>query len=178
MKTYAHPLAIASLALLSLLGGGCATLTEDPMTPVALSFSDGSQGKVSLTNKRGAWEAKLPSTVSVRKSDDGLRYEATTNDGRRSTGVIPSTMGAKIIASAVFIDFGIVDAITDKHREYPASYVIGIEPSQAAPQQTPSQSMPAATTETRLAELERLRKDGVISNEEYEKKRREIIDKL
>jgi hypothetical protein len=37
-------------------------------------------------------------------------------------------MGGKIIASAVFLDFGIVDAITDKHREYPASYVIPVNP--------------------------------------------------
>ena len=37
-----------------------------------------------------------------------------------------STVGAKIVASAVFIDFGITDAITDKHRDYPASFVIPI----------------------------------------------------
>jgi predicted unusual protein kinase regulating ubiquinone biosynthesis (AarF/ABC1/UbiB family) len=36
-------------------------------------------------------------------------------------------MGAKIVASAIFLDFGIVDAITDKHREYPANYVIPIK---------------------------------------------------
>jgi len=35
-------------------------------------------------------------------------------------------MGGKIIASAVFLDFGIVDSITDKHREYPPSFVIPI----------------------------------------------------
>lgn len=160
------------------LMSGCATLTEDAMTPVSLSLSDGSQGKVSLTNKRGGWEAKIPGTVSVRKSDDGLRYEATSNDGRKATGVIPSTMGAKIIASAVFLDFGIVDAITDKHREYPASFVIPIEPRPTDPKDTSSQPLPAATPEARLAELERLHKAGVISNEEYEKKRRDIIDKL
>jgi hypothetical protein len=36
-------------------------------------------------------------------------------------------MGGKIVASAVFIDFGITDAIIDKHREYPASFVIPIK---------------------------------------------------
>lgn len=148
------------------------------MTPVSLSLSDGSQGKVSLTNKRGAWDTKIPGTVSVRKSDDGLRYEATSNDGRKATGVIPSTMGAKIIASAVFLDFGIVDAITDKHREYPASFVIPIEPRPTDQKDISSQSMPPATPESRLAELERLHKAGVINSEEYEKKRREIIEKL
>ena len=37
---------------------------------------------------------------------------------------IPSRMGGKIIASAIFLDFGIVDSITDKHREYPAQIVL------------------------------------------------------
>ncbi len=36
-------------------------------------------------------------------------------------------MGGKIIASAVFLDFGITDAITDKHRRHPASFVIPIK---------------------------------------------------
>ncbi len=97
------------------------------MTPVALSFSDGSNGSVILENKRGIWESELPSVVSIRKSDDPLKYKAKTNDGRTAVGAIPSTMGAKIVASAVFLDFGIVDAITDKHRKYPASYVIPVK---------------------------------------------------
>jgi hypothetical protein len=35
-------------------------------------------------------------------------------------------MGGKIVASAVFLDLGIVDSITDKHREYPSNFVIPI----------------------------------------------------
>lgn len=111
----------------ALILSNCATLTEDAMTPVSMSFSDGSTGKVTLQNKRGAWKTDLPSTVSVRKSDDALKYNAVTSDGRTAVGSIPSQMGAKIIASAVFIDFGITDAITDKHRKYPVSYVIPIK---------------------------------------------------
>lgn len=106
---------------------GCASLTEDAMAPLSLSFSDGSNGSVILENKRGVWESELPSVVSVRKSDDSLKYRAETADGRSAVGSIPSTMGAKIIASAVFLDFGITDAITDKHRKYPASYVIPVK---------------------------------------------------
>lgn len=103
---------------------GCATITNDAMTPVALSFSDGSNGQCQLQNKRGAWAATIPSTYSIRRSDDPLRYNCRSSDGRQAFGSIPSTVGAKIVASAVFIDFGITDAITDKHREYPTSYVI------------------------------------------------------
>ncbi len=106
---------------------GCATLTEDAMTPVTFTFSDGSDGKCNLNNKRGAWSCPVPSTVSVRKSDDVLKYDCETEDGRKAFGSIPSHMGGKIVASAVFLDFGITDAITDKHREYPVSFVIPIQ---------------------------------------------------
>jgi hypothetical protein len=148
-----------TLLVLAGLLSGCATLTEDAMTPIAISLSDGSAGKVTLTNKRGAWETKLPSTVSVRKSDDGLRYEAIANDGRRAVGVIPSEMGAKIVASAVFLDFGIVDAITDKHRKYPPSYVIPLEAIVESKQDKASTPAPVSTA-TRLEELEKLLKAG------------------
>jgi hypothetical protein len=115
------------ILLLVSLTSGCATLTQDSMAPIAMSFSDGSNGQANLQNKRGTWSTRLPSTILVRKSDDPLRYDAETSNGRKAVGMIPSTMGAEIVASAVFLDFGIVDAITDKHRKYPASYVIPIE---------------------------------------------------
>ena len=106
---------------------GCATLTNDPMTPIAISFSDGSNGTCNLNNKRGSWQTEIPSTSSVRRSDDPLKYDCDTSDGRNAVGSMPSTIGPKIVASAVFIDFGITDAITDKHRQYPSNYVIPIK---------------------------------------------------
>ena len=115
------------LAALLVVASGCATLTEDAMTPVALSFSSGQNGHCDLSNKRGTWATPVPVTISVRKSDDALRYDCKTDDGRTVVGSIPSEMGAKIVASAVFIDLGITDAITDKHRRYASSYVIPIE---------------------------------------------------
>lgn len=114
---------------------GCATLTEDAMTPIAFSFSDGSNGECTLDNKRGVWEAEIPSTVYVRKSDDALKYQCETKDGREAVGIIESEMGAKIVASAVFLDFGITDAITDKHRKYIGSYVIPIRKQENTVQQ-------------------------------------------
>ena len=41
-----------TLILTSSIFTGCATLTEDAMPPVSLSFSDGTEGDVVLTNKR------------------------------------------------------------------------------------------------------------------------------
>ena len=106
---------------------GCATITNDANVPISLSFSDGSSGQCQLDNKRGAWTVNIPGTVSVRRSDDALKFRCSTEDDRESYGSIPSEMGGKIVASAVFLDFGIVDSITDKHRNYPASFVIPVK---------------------------------------------------
>ncbi len=110
----------------ALLLGGCATLTTDAMMPVAFSFSDGSSGRCAFENKRGLWEAEIPANVSIRRSDDVLKYRCETQDSRRAMGSIPSTINTKIVAGAVFFSLGIIDAITDKHRDYPSSYVIPI----------------------------------------------------
>ena len=106
---------------------GCASITNDAYVPMALSFSDGSDGSCQITNKRMSITADIPSTPMVRRSDDNLQLNCTTEDGRSAVSSVPSTMGGKIVASAVFLDFGITDAITDKHREYPASFVIPIK---------------------------------------------------
>ncbi|MGQ0384665.1 MAG: hypothetical protein ACT4UP_08310 [Gammaproteobacteria bacterium] len=130
--------------MVALTVAGCATLTEDAMTPVALSFSDGTEGQCNLSNKRGAWSTPLPGTISIRKSDDALKYDCSSEDGRKAFGSIPSEMGGKIVASAVFIDFGITDAITDKHRRYPPSFVIPL-PKRAG-------AAPAGETEAKAEE--------------------------
>jgi len=116
---------ILILPLLAL--AGCASITNDAYVPIALSFSDGSSGSCQITNKRMSISADIPGTPMVRRSDDLLQLNCKTDDGREAISSIPSTIGAKIVASAVFIDFGITDAITDKHREYPASFVIPVK---------------------------------------------------
>lgn len=115
--------ALLTITLLS----ACASITNDAFVPVALSMSDGSEATCVLTNKRGRWEVDLPDTPMIRRSDDALKYSCETENGADAHGAIESTIGAKIVASAVFIDLGITDAITDKHREYPASFVIPVK---------------------------------------------------
>ena len=117
---------ITKFSLLILLTG-CASITNDAFVPMSISFSDGSSGTCQISNKRMAIEAEIPSSPLIRRSDDNLILRCTTEDGRTANASVPSTMGGKIVASAVFIDFGITDAITDKHREYPASFVIPIK---------------------------------------------------
>ena len=105
----------------------CATIVNDANVPVALSFSDGSDGTCKLNNKRGSWSGKIPQTFQIRRSDDALRYDCTTDEGKKGFGSIPSEIeGAKLGASVVFFDLGITDAITDKHRTYTASFVVPV----------------------------------------------------
>ena len=106
---------------------GCASITNDAFVPMSISFSDGSSGSCQINNKRMAIVAEIPSSPLIRRSDDNLILNCETDDGRKGFAAVPSTMGGKIVASAVFLDFGITDAITDKHREYPASFVIPVK---------------------------------------------------
>lgn len=163
---------------------GCATLTSDAMTPIAMSFGDGSSGKCELTNKRGAWSAELPTTVSVRRSDDALQYQCKTVDGREASGSIASTVGAKIVASAVFIDLGITDAITDKHREYAASFVVPIEARGGNAEGNGSSAGLAVTDGdseskgiyAKLNELDELRKKGILTDAEFESEKKKVLE--
>ena len=106
---------------------GCATLVNDANIPLVVSFSDGSQGECLFENKRGAWTSVVPASgVMIRRSDDALVYKCTTNDGREAAGFIRSEIEGEKIVGSVLLDFGITDAITDKHRTYQGNIVIPI----------------------------------------------------
>ena len=111
---------------------GCATIVNDPNIPIAVSFSDGSAGECSFENKRGTWSSEIPTKgVMIRRSDDDLRYDCSTEDGRTATGSIRSEIeGEKTAASIIFWDLGITDSITDKHRTYQGNVVIPVTPNQ------------------------------------------------
>ncbi len=120
-------LLIATLALSSI---GCATIVNDSHIPLAISFADGTAGKCEFKNKRGVWNSDIPtSNVMIRRSDDALTYDCTTDDGRNVSGSIRSEIeGEKLAASVIFWDLGITDAITDKHRTYQGNVVIPVPP--------------------------------------------------
>lgn len=108
--------------------GGCATIVNDPYIPLSASFSDGSAGDCNFKNKRGSWHSRIPaSNIMIRRSDDALSYDCTTENETKATGSIRSDMeGGKLAASVIFWDLGITDAITDKHRTYQGNIVIPV----------------------------------------------------
>ena len=113
------------------MASGCATIVNDPMIPVQVSFSDGTAGQCNFRNKRGSWSSEIPTQgVMIRRSDDALVYDCTTADGRKAVGSLRSEVeGEKMAASIIFWDLGITDAITDKHRTYQGNVVIPVTPN-------------------------------------------------
>ena len=63
----------------------CGTIVNDPNVPVSLSFSDGSDGKCKLNNKRASYSVSIPSTTMVRRSDDALRFDCESENGKKAT---------------------------------------------------------------------------------------------
>lgn len=149
------------------------------------SISDGSSGQCKFQNKRGRWSTDVPTTnVMIRRSDDDLSYDCTTKDGREASGLIRSEMeGGKMAASVIFWDLGITDAITDKHRTYQGNVVIPVQPREdaaldASKGSSGSSQSADATVEERLKQLESLKNQELITEDEYEKRRAEILQDL
>ncbi len=112
--------------VLTVVLSSCATLTNDPNQEIQFIGMNCSDQAVNCTmsNKRGTWTVDLPGSAMIRRSDDALRVECAGEEGKRYTMRAESRIGAKIVASALFLDLGIVDSITDKHREYPAQIMV------------------------------------------------------
>ena len=116
-----------SISVLMLLTS-CATIVNDANVPVTLSFSDGSSGSCKLSNKRAQYQVNVPGTNQVRRSDDALKFDCKTADGKTAFGSIPSEIeSGKLAGSVVFFDLGITDSITDKHRTYTPNFTIPIQ---------------------------------------------------
>jgi hypothetical protein len=94
----------------------CASITNDAYVPMSISFSDGSSGTCDISNKRMAVQAEIPSSPMIRRSDDNLVLRCTTEDGRDGFASVPSTMGGKIVASAVYKTFGLKNQCNESKR--------------------------------------------------------------
>ena len=160
---------------LAVLLAGCATLTSDAMTPIMVGFSDGSEGTCTFTNKRGGWSGSIPGTIRVRRSDDSLRYSCKTDDGRTASGATVSEYGSKHMASVIFLDLGITDAITDKHRTYAASLTIPVSKIKTPNPPEKSVSTVSDTYED-LKKLNDLKEKNIISQEEFDAEKKKILD--
>ena len=104
---------------------GCAAIVNDDHTPLSVAFSDGSSGKCVISNNRASYDILVPSTQMVRRARSDLNYSCITKNQETAVGSIPSSIEAeKLAASIIFLDFGIIDSITEKARTYPVDNTI------------------------------------------------------
>ncbi len=118
--------AVIVILILTMIIGGCATLTSEANQQINFK-APGCKGKgvvCTATNKRGLWRFEVPGVEAIRRSDDVLQIDWEDAEGNSYKEAVAGRAGGKIVASAVFLDFGIVDSITDKHREYPEQILI------------------------------------------------------
>ncbi len=118
--------AVITILTLTILIGGCATITNDANQQINFK-TPGCKGKgvvCTVSNKRGLWCVEVPGIETIRRSDDVLQIDCEDAEGNSYQEAVPSRLGGKLIASAVFLDLGIVDSITDKHREYSEQVLI------------------------------------------------------
>ena len=116
------------LGIITLAISACSTLVNESHVPINLSFTDGSAGTCSLRNKRESYNTAIPATISVRRSDDALVYNCTTDDGRSANGKINSEIGQTMAGNIIFGGGigAIIDANNDMHREYPGQFSIPV----------------------------------------------------
>ncbi len=166
---------------------GCATIVNDPNIPLTVSFSDGSAGQCTFTNKRGTWSSEIPTTnVMIRRSDDALNYDCLTEDGRTAEGAIQSEMeGGKMAASVIFWDLGITDAITDKHRTYQGNVVIPVALKTDEGESDVNSALSADDTNktgdpddvyAKLEKLNDLKERGIITEEEFDTEKKKLLE--
>ena len=117
---------LLATALVGLVG--CSSIVNESHLPINLSFSDNSAGQCSLRNKRESYKTQIPASVLVRRSDDPLVYDCTTDDGRQANGSIISKVGDTMAGNIIFGGGigAIIDANNDMHREYPGAFVIPV----------------------------------------------------
>ena len=90
---------------------------------VNLSFSDNSRGICTLENDLQSVTVPMPGLSFVRNSDAPLKFDCTTQDGRKSTGEIHGSVKTEVPLSVMFLT--VTDPPSeDKKRYYPNKYVI------------------------------------------------------
>ena len=109
-----------------LILASCATILNEREIDLKVSFDDDIAGTCNFKNKRSEANVNVPGTFKIRRSDDALKYECSTDDGRIAIGEIESLVEKKKFIPSFLLDLGISDMITDKHRFYPAENTIYI----------------------------------------------------
>ncbi len=175
MKFPTQLLAITSLALLSLLGGGCASIVKGTTQPIPVS-SDPTGADVKLDgNKVG----QTPMSVEVKRKTDHLLTLEKAGYQSESVAITRNVGGAVFgnILAGGLVGWG-VDAISGaQYNLTPATINIALKASTPAAAAEPASKSNAAIFIEELKKLDELHVAKQVSDEEYAKMRTSLIEK-
>lgn len=176
-------LVVCALAL-PFIASGCASITQG--TSQTLSFKLEPKEAKCVLSRTGDGElgsiSASSNTISVHKDKDDILVQCSASGYLQKTSRIVS--GATTAGvTGVLLDFGITDMITGAMYAYPIDITIVMEKELLV---TPASSDTLSGTSTpmnentsqKLRDLQALRKDGVITEDEFRIKKQLLLEKL
>ena len=180
--------ALVPLLLISL--SGCASITGEKVQPVAVqTLLDNKEIAgigCTLTNDEGRWFVTTPGTVTVRKSTADLLVEC-----RKDANIVGNetlvSRGNGSVWGNVLLGGGIgyvIDRNTGAGFDYPSSSSIILRRIESVvregltevKEKLSSNTGPSPTITQKLRDLQELRKDGVITEADFEKKKQLLLE--
>lgn len=173
------------------LANGCASVIGDETQPVSVDTPSCREANCRLTNSQGTYFVKsTPETVVINKAYSDLTLTCE-KDGKTATSVHVSTANAATFGNILLggIPGALVDGGTGAGYDYP-SYLVNtlicsdsLNKTSTSPVSTgtPASSISPTSNRTvadRLRELKQLQENGLISEDDEKRKRREIIDSM
>lgn len=172
---------LAFLIALALMG--CASITGSKNQPVSVTaICNGAPAKDAscvLVNDKGTWYVTAPGSVVVGKSTSDLSVTCSTANSRTSAafqsrsnpGVWGNILAGGVIGYAV-------DSSTGAGFDYPPTMTV-ILSGQCGPAPADPISNPAKSAfEVKLQGLKKLREKDLITDEEFQQKRKALIEQL
>ena len=173
------------------LATGCASVIGDDTQPVSVDTPSCREASCRLTNSQGTYFVKAtPETVVINKAYSDLTMTCEKN-GKMATSVHISKANAATFGNILLggIPGALIDGGSGAGYDYPG-YLVNDLICSDSPNENSTAPVSAGTPESaesltsekavedRLRELKELLEKGLISNDEAERKRREIIDSM
>jgi hypothetical protein len=180
---------ICLIAVLPAVTGGCAAVVGDQTQPVSVDTPSCPKAKCRLNNSEGTYYiASTPGTVTINKDYNDLTISCEKN-GKTYTSVHTSSANAATFGNILLggIPGALIDGGSGAGYDYQSYLVNGLSCEQASSTpataiqnepRTPTPPVRSGDIESRLRELKGLVEKGLITNDEYIRKRKTIVDDL
>ena len=174
---------VVALCCLSVLTG-CATIVSGRSQTISLETNPaGARCEVEREGRVIGTVEKTPGAVTIDKTRQAISVACKKegygdSTGRGESGVQGSVFGNILLGG--LIGWG-VDAATGAQNQYPSVITVNLAAADGSPPSTAAVTpavVPKTDTQKRLETLARLKKDGVLTEHEYNKKRAEIVSSL